>query len=140
MGYDGRSGPASEVDAARSATVSVAVGERPALLLTALAGLLEGSGLDVRGRATSAPALERAVRRDPPDVILVDAALGNGGQPLSFVEDLQQPSSGSALVVLVDELTPVTRCSRRRAATNRLVTLKGLPISKGVDVSVSLSS
>lgn len=140
MGYDGRSGPASEVDAARSATVSVAVGERPALLLTALAGLLESPGLDVRGRATSVPALERAVRRDPPDVILVAAALGTGGQPLSFVEDLQQPSSGSALVVLVDELTPVTRCSRRRAATNLLVTLKGLPISKGVDVSVSLSS
>lgn len=32
------------------------------------------------------------------------------------------------------------RSIKRRVATNRLVTLKGLPISKGVNVSVSLSS
>lgn len=134
MGYDGRSGPAPEFDAVRSTAVSVAVGERPALLLAALVGLLQQSGLDVRGRATSAPALERAVRRDPPDVILVDAALGNGGQPLAFVEDLQRSSSESALVVLVDELTPALA----RAALEHEVAGVVLGSSGAEDITRSL--
>ena len=86
--------------------VSVGVGERPALLLAALVGLLRRSGLDVRCTATSPAALERCLRREGPDVVLVDAALGNGGPPLAFVGGLQHASPGTAVVVLVDELTP----------------------------------
>lgn len=134
MGYDGRQGPATESNAALAARITVAVGERPALLLTALVRLLEESGLDVRGKATSAPALERVVRRDCPDVILVDSTLGNGGPPLSFVEELQRASSSSALVVLVDELTPALA----RAALEHEVAGVVLGSSSAEDIARSL--
>lgn len=87
-------------------TFSVAVGERPALLLSALAALLRSGGLDVVSTATSPAALERCLRRDTPDVVLVDAALGGGEAPLAFVEGLRRASPRTAAVVLVDELTP----------------------------------
>ncbi len=98
-------GPVTRTDDA-GAQVSVGVGERPALLLTALASLLGSAGLDVRCTATSPAALERCLRRDHPDVVLVDAALGNGDVPLAFVDGLQDASPATAVVVLVDELTP----------------------------------
>jgi two-component system, NarL family, response regulator DevR len=105
-----RPGPATTESLTRigeaSTPVSVAVGERPALLLTALARLLASSGLEVRCTATSPSALERCVRRDRPDVVLVDAALGNGDAPLAFVDGLQRAAPATAVVVLVDELTP----------------------------------
>lgn len=97
MGPDGRT---------TDTTFSVAVGERPALLLTALAELLRSGGIAVTSTATSPAALERRLRRDTPDVVLVDAALGTGEAPLAFVEGLRRASPGTALVVLVDELTP----------------------------------
>lgn len=86
--------------------ISIGLGERPALLLTALAGLLERIGLEVRCTATTPAALERGLRRHAPDLVLVDAALGNGGDPLDFVDGLHGAAPGSGIVVLVEELTP----------------------------------
>jgi DNA-binding NarL/FixJ family response regulator len=67
-------------------------------------------------------------------VILVDSTLGNGGPPLTFVEDLQQSSPESALVVLVDELTPAVA----RAALEHEVAGVVLGSSSAEDIARSL--
>lgn len=113
MEHRSQNGPAAaqpddhtEVFGLDDSRVSVGVGERPAVLLAALAKLLEASGLEVRCTATSVAALERVLRRDRPDVVLVDAALGSGEAPLAFVPTLREACPDTAVVVLVEELTP----------------------------------
>lgn len=114
--------------------VSVGVGERPALLLTALADLLAKAGLDVRCRATSSQALARILRREVPDVVLVDASLGNGEATLAFVAELREASAETAVVVLADELTPALA----HAALEREVAGMVLGSETAADIAGSL--
>jgi DNA-binding NarL/FixJ family response regulator len=135
---DAQPGPATSPttadDGGGVVPVSVGVGERPALLLTALADLLATVGLEVRCRATSPKALARTLRRDVPDVVLVDTSLGNGDAPLAFVTELREASPDTAVVVLVDELTP----SVAHAALEREVSGVVLGSDSAADIAGSL--
>jgi DNA-binding NarL/FixJ family response regulator len=88
------------------APIRIAVAERPAVLLEGLVELLLRSGLEVLSASTSPETLERFVRRDRPQIALVDASVGNGGPPLDFLTGVRAASPETRIVVLCDELTP----------------------------------
>jgi DNA-binding NarL/FixJ family response regulator len=112
----------------------VGVGQRPALLLAALSGLLETAGLEVTCAATSPDALARGLRGHRPDLALVDVGLGNGESPLAFVTALRAASPATQVVVLVPELTPAVA----HAALDREVSGVVLGSSAVEDLATSL--
>ena len=93
--------------AGRAAKVRIIVGERPALLLESLMGVLARAGLEVCAGCTTPESLETKVAREAVDVVLVDAGLGSDGEPpLRFLARVRRAAPGARIVVLVDELTP----------------------------------
>ena len=86
-------------------TLSVVIGQRPALQLDAVSRELAAAGFEIRGTATSCEQLRRAIAALPPDVALVHAGL-EPTAPLGFVADLRLVAPDTAIVVLIDDLSP----------------------------------
>jgi DNA-binding NarL/FixJ family response regulator len=99
-------GMAEQFRARDGAPIRIAVAERPAVLLEGLVTLLRATGMEVCSGSTSPETLERLLRRDKPEIALVDACLSNGGGPLEFLGDVRSASPATRIVVLCDELTP----------------------------------
>ena len=85
--------------------LSVAVGQRPALLLDAVSRELCEAGFEICCAATSVRRLTRAIGRGPPDLALVHAGL-DPVVPLGFVGALRDAAPGMPIVVMIDEPSP----------------------------------
>ncbi len=87
------------------ASLSLAVGQRPALHLDAVSRGLAAVGFELRCAATTSRRLIRVVARQPPDLALVHSAL-DPTAPLGFVPMLRDVAPDMAIVVLLDDLNP----------------------------------
>jgi DNA-binding NarL/FixJ family response regulator len=77
-----------------------------ALVLEALERLLEASGQNVVARCDSAERLELCVRRNAPDVVLMDTLLAADGDIAGLVAAARRGLDGGRLVLLAPEVTP----------------------------------
>ncbi|MDP9136363.1 MAG: hypothetical protein M3N56_16225, partial [Actinomycetota bacterium] len=95
---------ASVEEVHQASRLRIVLAVRHQLLLEALAQLLERAGLDVAGRCTSVPDLERCVRAHAPDVALVDADMGD--DPGELIAAVGRGLAGGRLVLLSPRLDP----------------------------------
>ena len=78
-GHAGMSAPAQSEPGLETLDLTVVIASGHPLLMLGVKGRLEGHGFRVVGEASSAEELVTAVRRQRPDICLVDAALPGGG-------------------------------------------------------------
>ena len=83
-----------------------------ALVLEALQRMVEASGQNIVARCDSAERLEACLRRNAPEVALVDTLLAPDGDIVALVETARRGIGDGRLVLLVPEVTP---CLARHA-------------------------
>lgn len=84
---------------------TVAVAERPALLLEALGRMLTASGFEVTALCLDGEALLRKLRMRRAQVVLVDAGV-DGDRPLQLLGRVREVAPDARCVALVPVLTP----------------------------------